>query len=68
VPKEHDVTDEVAAYKLAMETFPGYFGLFYKVNRPTKNAVEANLIAGAKAKTKNASPAELLHSTFERFA
>jgi 2-oxoglutarate ferredoxin oxidoreductase subunit beta len=68
VPKEHDVTDEVAAYKLAMEIFPGYFGLFYKVQRPTKNALEAGLINAAKAKIKNASPAELLTSTFERFA
>jgi 2-oxoglutarate ferredoxin oxidoreductase subunit beta len=68
VPKEHDVTDEVAAYKLAMEIFPGYFGLFYKVQRSTKNALEAGLINAAKAKIKNASPAELLTSTFERFA
>jgi len=68
VPKEHDVTDEVAAYKLAMESFPGSFGLYYKVQRPTKNALEANLIDGAKAKVKNATPAQLLQSTFERFA
>src|SRR6266404_4762751 len=68
VPKEHDVTDEVAAYKLAMESFPGSFGLFYKIQRPTKNALEAGLIRDAKAKTKNATPAQLLQSTFERFA
>ena len=30
VPKDHDVTDEMAAYKLAGEPFPGYFGIFYK--------------------------------------
>ena len=35
VPPEHDVTDESAAYKLAGEAFPGRFGVFYKVNRPT---------------------------------
>lgn len=68
VPKEHDVTDEVAAYKLAMSGFPGYFGLFYKAQRPTKNALEANLISTAKSKTNNAGPAELLQKTFERFA
>jgi 2-oxoglutarate ferredoxin oxidoreductase subunit beta len=68
VPKEHDVTDEVAAYKLAMEPFPGAFGIYYKVSRPTKNALEANLIRDAKAKVNNASPAELLQKTFERFA
>lgn len=68
VPKDHDVTDEVAAYKLAMATFPGYFGLFYKVLRPTKNALEAGLIRDAKTKTNNAGPADLLQKTFERFA
>jgi len=36
VPASHDVTDEMAAYKLANEDFPGSFGIFYKVNRPTK--------------------------------
>jgi 2-oxoglutarate/2-oxoacid ferredoxin oxidoreductase subunit beta len=68
VPKEHDFTDEIAAYKLAMEPFPGCFGLYYKVQRPTKNALEAGLISDAKAKTDNASPAELLQKTFDRFA
>ena len=48
VPADHDVTDEVAAYKLADEPFPGYFGIFYKVNKPTKNAKEAEInTAGA---------------------
>ncbi|MCG3149236.1 MAG: hypothetical protein PCFJNLEI_02696 [Verrucomicrobiae bacterium] len=68
VPKDHDVTDEVAAYKLAMESFPGTFGVYYKVSRPTKNALEANLIREAKSKANNASPAELLQKTFDRFA
>ena len=43
VPADHDVTDELAAYKLAGEPFPGYFGIFYKVNKPTKNAKEAEI-------------------------
>jgi 2-oxoglutarate/2-oxoacid ferredoxin oxidoreductase subunit beta len=68
IPKEHDVTDEVAAYKLAMEPFPGYFGIFYRVQRPTKNALEAGLINAARAKTQNAAAPQLLQSTFERFA
>jgi 2-oxoglutarate/2-oxoacid ferredoxin oxidoreductase subunit beta len=68
VPKEHDFADEVAAYKLAMEPFPGFFGIFYKVQRPTKNALEAGLISTAQAKTHNAPAAQLLQSTFERFA
>src|SRR2546428_700294 len=58
VPADHDVTDEVAAYKLAMAPFPGYFGVFYQVQRPTKNALEAKLIADAKTKSGNAPAAE----------
>ena len=38
----HDVTDEVAAYKLASLPFPGVFGVFYETDRPTKNALEKN--------------------------
>src|ERR1041384_1109531 len=45
VPGEHDVTDEVAAYKLAMGRFPGSFASFSQVPRATKNALEAKLIA-----------------------
>jgi 2-oxoglutarate ferredoxin oxidoreductase subunit beta len=68
VPKEHDVTDELAAYKLAMAPFPGYFGVFYRVQRPTKNALEAGLIERATTQTAGATPAQLLQRTFERFA
>jgi 2-oxoglutarate ferredoxin oxidoreductase subunit beta len=50
VPAEHDVTDEHAAYKLADEAFPGYFGIFYNVNRATKNANEARINATAREK------------------
>jgi len=68
VPKEHDVTDEVGAYKLAMDSFPGCFGIYYKIQRPTKNALEAGLISAAQAKTNSAPSAQLLQNTFERFA
>jgi 2-oxoglutarate ferredoxin oxidoreductase subunit beta len=68
VPAEHDVTDEVAAYKLAMDGFPGHFGIFYQTQRPTKNALEAKLIADTKAKTENAPPLELLQKTFARLS
>ncbi|HUJ72343.1 MAG TPA: thiamine pyrophosphate-dependent enzyme [Verrucomicrobiae bacterium] len=68
VPADHDVTDELAAYKLAMESFPGYFGVFYQVQRPTKNALEGKLIADAKAKAENATPVELLQKTFARLS
>ena len=65
---DHDVTDEVAAYKLAMDGFPGYFGIFHQIQRPTKNALEAKLIADTKAKTENAPPLELLQKTFARLS
>lgn len=68
VPAEHDVTDDIAAYKLAGEQFPGYFGVFYQIKRPTKNALEAELIARARAKTENAGAVELLTRTFQQFA
>ena len=41
--KLHDVTDEAAAYKLAEAEFPGYFGIFFKSHRPTKNKLEAEI-------------------------
>jgi len=66
VPAEHDVTDETAAYKLADEAFPGYFGIFYKVTKPTKNAKEANLQAAAQAKVKGLKDWEILQKTFNQ--
>ena len=44
IPEEHDVTDKSAAFKLAEDPFPGYFGLFYKVDKPTRNEIEENSI------------------------
>jgi len=66
VPPDHDVTDEVAAYKLANEPFPGYFGIFYKVNKPTKNAKEAGISAGAVEKFKGLKDWQILQKTFDR--
>jgi 2-oxoglutarate ferredoxin oxidoreductase subunit beta len=68
VPEDHNPADEIAAYKLAMEPFPGYFGVFYQIKRPTKNALEAQLIANAKAKAGQATPVELLTKTFEQLS
>lgn len=66
VPKDHDVTDELAAYKLAGEPFPGRFGLLYKVNRPTKNALEAKINSDAQAKVQGLQPWQILQKTFEK--
>lgn len=62
----HDIHDEIAAYRLADEPFPGLFGVFYESNRPTKNALEANLISTTRSKTGPATDLELLQATFDR--
>jgi len=66
VPANHDVTDELAAYKLAMEPFPGCFGVFYRAPRPSKNELEAGLIKAAQARVNNAAPLEVLQKTLDR--
>ena len=66
VPKEHDVTDEYAAYKLADEAWPGKFGIFYKADRPTKNANEAKIIADHKAKVQGLADWQILQKNFDR--
>src|SRR5438046_8778775 len=43
VPADHDVTDELAAYKLANEPFPGYFGVCYKVRMTNKTAKQTEI-------------------------
>ena len=63
----HDTSDEVAAFKLAQQAWPGSFGVFYEnKTRKTKNALEADLVAAARAKTKNASDLACLQATFAR--
>jgi 2-oxoglutarate/2-oxoacid ferredoxin oxidoreductase subunit beta len=65
VPKSHDVADEVAAYKLADDPFPGYFGIFYRTNRPTKNAREAELNATARQKVAGLKDWQILKRSFD---
>src|ERR1700753_3744070 len=66
VPKTHDVTDELAAYKLAGESFPGYFGIFYKNAKPTKNAKEAEINKGFQAKVAGLKDWQILQKNFDR--
>jgi 2-oxoglutarate ferredoxin oxidoreductase subunit beta len=66
VPEGHDVTDEHAAYKLADQPFPGAFGIFYNVNRPTKNANEAKINAGMQEKVKGLKDWQILQKNFDR--
>jgi 2-oxoglutarate ferredoxin oxidoreductase subunit beta len=62
----HDVTDELAAYRLADLPFPGLFGVFYDVDRPTKNAMEKKWIDSTREKLGNATDLEVLSKTFDR--
>lgn len=66
VPPEHDVTDELAAYRLAGAPFPGYFGIFYRVQRPTKNALEADINAKLRAPFQGQPSWQILARTFEK--
>lgn len=62
----HDIANLDAAFALAHEPWPGRFGVYYAETRPTKNQLEAQLVAKAKERTKGASDLDLLKSTFAR--
>ena len=62
----HDVTDEIAAYRLANVPFPGLFGVFFENDRPTKNAFERKWIETTRAKLGNPTDLEVLQKTFDR--
>lgn len=62
---EHDVTDETASFKLAENLAPGKFGVYYQVNRPTKNALEQKWIDDTQAKLSGTSQKEILRKRFE---
>jgi 2-oxoglutarate ferredoxin oxidoreductase subunit beta len=66
VPKTHDVTDELGAYKLANVDFPGNFGIFYNVKKPTKNAKEAEVNKNAQSKFVGLKDWQILQKTFDR--
>ncbi len=66
VPADHDVTNEMAAYKLADEPFPGKFGIFYKVNKPTKNTKEAEINKSMQEKVKGMKDWQILQKNFDR--
>ena len=66
VPKSHDVTDELAAYKLAGQDFPGSFGVIYQVKKPTKNAKEAEITASIQSKFTGQKDWQILQKTFDR--
>jgi 2-oxoglutarate ferredoxin oxidoreductase subunit beta len=62
----HDPADLAAAYRLANEPWPGLFGVFYEAKRPTKNQLEAELIAKARERTGGATDLQLLQAAFRK--
>jgi 2-oxoglutarate/2-oxoacid ferredoxin oxidoreductase subunit beta len=62
----HDVTDEIAAYRLASVPFPGLFGVCFENDRPTKNAFERKWIETTRAKLGAPTDLEVLQKTFDR--
>lgn len=66
VPADHDVTDDVAAYKLAGAAWPGYFGIFYNTKRPSKNQLEAKINASSMEKVKGLKDWQILQKSFDR--
>jgi 2-oxoglutarate ferredoxin oxidoreductase subunit beta len=64
--QRHDVTDELAAYRLANLPFPGLFGVFYESDRPTKNALEKKWSESVRAKLGHPSDLDILQKTFDR--
>jgi 2-oxoglutarate/2-oxoacid ferredoxin oxidoreductase subunit beta len=62
----HDVTDEIAAYRLADVPFPGLFGVFLDIDRPTKNSLESKWVSETKSKAGGMSDLQILQRTFDR--
>jgi 2-oxoglutarate/2-oxoacid ferredoxin oxidoreductase subunit beta len=62
----HDVTDEIAAYRLANVPFPGLFGVYFENDRPTKNAFERKWIETTRTKLGSPTDLEVLQKTFDR--
>lgn len=62
---QHDVKDDVAAFKLADLPAPGKFGVFYEVARPTKNALEQKWIDDTQAKLGGITQKEILRKRLE---
>ena len=65
MPKTHDVTDELAAYKLASADFPGHFGILYQINKPTKNARALEINPNAQSKFAGLKDWQILKKTFD---
>ncbi|MBT7982052.1 MAG: pyruvate ferredoxin oxidoreductase [Akkermansiaceae bacterium] len=63
--ERHDVASETAAFALADIQYPGKFGVFYQKERPSKNALEDNLIKTSREKSNNADARKLIEERFK---
>jgi len=66
IPEDHDPTDEIAAYELACEPFPGHFGIFYQVDHPSKQDKEREINGKFLAKTGDMEDWEILQQNFDK--
>jgi 2-oxoglutarate ferredoxin oxidoreductase subunit beta len=64
----HDPTDEVAAYKLADEAWPGWFGVFIEKKLPTKTELEQGIIDHVSGKQPDWTDREWLEDSLSSFA
>lgn len=68
LPESHDVTSESAAFALAERPFPGAFGVFYEVRRPTLNEMEEEIRHKLVASAGSRPVLERLKESFDRLA
>ena len=66
VPEDHDPTNESEAYDLAGQPFPGHFGIFYQVDRPSKQDREKTINAKFLEKTRDLEPHQILQQNFDK--
>lgn len=62
---QHDVTNHVDAFRIADNLHPGKFGVYYKVDRPTKNVLEQKWIDDTQSKLVGVSQKDILRKRFE---
>ena len=62
----HDPTSEMAALTLAEKEWPGVFGIFYEVNKPTKNYLEYMNNSSIREKQNGDSDLEHLQNSFRK--
>ena len=64
--KRHDTTDQVAAFTLCDEAWPGKFGVYLETDRPSKNTLEWKSVEAAQEKVGSATTTELLRERFKK--